>query len=192
MDTFRWVAVGLSMILGLGVTRLLTSAVTVFRSRHHVDIHWIPFVWAASIFVLQVQFWWAVIELAQLVDVWTLPAFLLLLSIPLLLFAAAAMVLPLNELDEGENLLLEFYRDGRWGLLCLAAYAALAAIIDYYLFDVWEPTSADLYLAGELILPLAFLLTPRHQRWGAAMTVAYFALILWSSWELSPKAYGPG
>jgi len=191
MDTFRWVAVGLSMILGLGVTRLLTSAVTVFRSRHHAEIHWIPFVWAASIFVLQVQFWWAVIELAQLIEVWTLTGFLLLLSIPLLLFAAAAMILPLKELGAGESLLSEFHRDGRWGLSCLAAYAALAAIIDFYLFDVWDPTSADLYLAGEFVLPLAFLLTPRHRRWGATMTIGYLALVLWSSWELSPKAYGP-
>jgi hypothetical protein len=48
MDTFRWVAVGLSMILGLGVTRLLTSAVSVIRSRHHAEVHWMPLVWAAS------------------------------------------------------------------------------------------------------------------------------------------------
>jgi hypothetical protein len=191
MDTFRWVAVGLSMILGLGVTRLLTSAVSVIRSRHHAEVHWMPLVWATSIFVLQLQFWWGVIELAQTVEVWTLEAFLLLLAIPLLLFVAAAMVLPIRELDRGESLLAEFTRDGRWGLACLAAYALLAAIADYVLFDLWEPTGADLLLAIEFVLPLVVLVIPRHPKLAGTMTVSYLLLVTWSSWTLSPRAYGP-
>jgi len=33
LDTFRWIATVFSMILGLGVARLLTGAVAVFRAR---------------------------------------------------------------------------------------------------------------------------------------------------------------
>ena len=190
MDTFRWVAVALSMILGLGVTRLLTSAVIVFRSRHQAKLHWIPPVWAASIFVLQIQFWWAVIELAELIQVWTLHAFLLLLAMPLVLFAAAATVLPMKELGPGENLLYEFRRDGRWGLSCLAAYAVLAMMVNYVLFEVWIVSVTDLYLAAELTLPLLYLVTPMRRKWGGGITVAYLLLVLWTSWLFSPKAYG--
>jgi hypothetical protein len=36
------------MILGLGITRLLSSVVEVFRSRHRAELDWVPFVWSRS------------------------------------------------------------------------------------------------------------------------------------------------
>ena len=70
MDSFRWIAVALSMILGLGVTRLLSAFVAVFRSRKHSKLDWIPLAWAGCIFLWQLQFWWAIIELPGLIRVW--------------------------------------------------------------------------------------------------------------------------
>jgi len=50
MDSFRWVAVVLSIILGLGVTRLLSSAVEVFRSRNQAHLDWVPLAWEGNDF----------------------------------------------------------------------------------------------------------------------------------------------
>jgi hypothetical protein len=93
MDSFRWIAVVLSMILGLGVTRLLSSAVEVFRSRHQAKMDWVPFVWAGCIFIWQLQFWWGIIELPSLVKAWSVGSFLVLVSLTLLLFVSAGLVL---------------------------------------------------------------------------------------------------
>jgi hypothetical protein len=188
LDSFRWIAVTLAMVLGLGVTRVLSGVVAVFKSRSHAELDWIPLIWAASIFVLQIQFWWAVIELPTLVETWTLNAFLLLLAIPLVLFLAAALVLPSGELDPGESLRDQFGRDGRWGLICLSAYAVLAFAVDIALFDFSMIEPMDAALAMEFVLPLVFLRS-RPRRLRAAVTVVYLLIVLVSSWYASPKFY---
>lgn len=188
MDSFRWLSVAFSMILGLGVTRVLSGTILVFRSRHRALLDWIPLVWAGAIFVLQLQFWWALIELAGVDRVWTRGEFLALVAIPLLLFAAAALVLPHDELEAGERLRDVFERDGRFGLLCLSGYAALAAFVDWKLFGLRGFSSADAYLAGEFVLPILCLFS-RSRRFEAGTSLAYLALVFWSSWRLSPAAY---
>ncbi len=187
-ETFRYLAVSFSMILGLGVTRVLSGLVRAFRARRQVELDWIPFAWAAATFVLQIQFWWAVIELPSLIEHWTLATFLLLLSIPLVLFAAAAMILPLGELAPGENLMSTFTEDGRWGLVFLSAYAAIAFVIDVFLFDTTIASAATLYVGLEFVLPILFLFISRRPA-QSVLTGAYVLVILWSSWTLSPKLY---
>ena len=188
MDAFRWIAVSLAMILGLGVTRVLSASIAAFRSRTHATLDWIPLVWAAAIFVLQIQFWWAAIELPNLIHTWTLASFLTLMGIPLALFVAAAMVLPPIELEPGASLRALFERDGRWALLSLCVYALLALAIDLQLFHTQPWSYATAFLTAEAVVPLAFLLTS-SRRLKALTTLAYFVLVLAASWYLSPKSY---
>ncbi|MBK7949862.1 MAG: hypothetical protein IPK00_14195 [Deltaproteobacteria bacterium] len=188
MDTFRWISVAFSMILGLGVTRILSGAILVFRSRRRATLDWIPLAWAFSTFVLQLQFWWAVIELARVERVWTLFDFLTMIAVPLLLFAAAALVLPAEELEAGERLDDEFQHDGRFGVLCLSAYAAVALFADWRIFGAGLVSAPTAVLAAEILLPLVFVV---HSGRGArAMATAlYVLLVLSSSLFLSPRAY---
>ena len=120
MNTFRWISVALSLILGFGVTRLLSAGVAMFRSRTVAKLDWIPLVWAACIFFWQIQFWWAVIELPLLITTWDIREFMMLLGLALLMFLSAALVLPASELSEGEKLYDSFTRDGHWALPCLS------------------------------------------------------------------------
>ncbi|MBK7644255.1 MAG: hypothetical protein IPJ19_14635 [Planctomycetes bacterium] len=188
MDSFRWISVAISMILGLGVTRILSSAIVVFRSRRRAVIDWIPLAWAFSIFVLQLQFWWAVLELARVERPWSLFEFLTMIAIPLLLFVAAALVLPADELEAGERLGDAFEQDGRFGLLSLSGYAAMALFVDRTIFETGLASATTAFLGAELLLPLVFLArTGRGVR--AISTVLYALIVLWSSWSLSPKVY---
>ena len=66
------------------------------------------------------------IECTSLVRTWTPLQFLALLGFPLVLFVAAALVLPLTELQSGDTLAASFERDGRWALLFLSVYFFLA------------------------------------------------------------------
>lgn len=188
METFRWLSVALSMLLGLGVTRALSSAILVFRSRHRAELDWLPMAWAAAIFVLQLQFWWALIELAGVERVWSLVDFLSLVSIPLLLFAAAALVLPHGELGPGERLADDFERNGRLGLAALSAYALMAWVVDCRLFAFDGLALADAQLLAEAVLPIGCLAT-RRRGIRAGVTWLYLLVVIWSSWSLSPKAY---
>jgi hypothetical protein len=68
MTPFEFILVALSFVLGLGITRLLSSTVNIFRWRNELDIDWVPLVWAAVVFLFQIQYWWAIFELSEMVE----------------------------------------------------------------------------------------------------------------------------
>ena len=100
MDEFRLMATVLSMVLGLGVTRLLLALVTVFRIRRQAPIDWLPLAWAAIIFITQLQFWWAITRLPSMGRAFTFADFIFLVSLTLMLFLAAVLLLPTRAEDE--------------------------------------------------------------------------------------------
>ncbi|MBN9022896.1 MAG: hypothetical protein J0H08_12555 [Rhizobiales bacterium] len=131
MNTFRWIAVIVAMIMGLGIARLLISTVGIFRARRRAKLDWLPLVWAATIFLQEVAFWWSLEEAASRVEVWTLPSFLMLVALVLALFMAAALILPFNELEKGESLRTFFEEDGRWALVALAVFNLAIGVLNF-------------------------------------------------------------
>ena len=81
MESFSSSATVFAIILGIGIARILSSSVAAFKSRNRAQLTWIPFVWAGCIFIWQVQYWWALVELPRLIEVWTLHSFLLLVGL---------------------------------------------------------------------------------------------------------------
>jgi hypothetical protein len=121
MTAFEFLSVALSFVLGLAVTSLLSSVLVVFKARKQVHFDWLPVAWAGAVFVLQVQYWWALFALRD-VSRWTLPIFVLLLLLALILFGAGGLILP-TSIDEAQGDLREFFRnEGRWGVLALLPY----------------------------------------------------------------------
>jgi hypothetical protein len=188
METFHWISVILSLVLGLGITRLLSSAVAVFRSRGRAQIDWVPLVWGACIFLWQLQFWWAIIELAPKINTWTPVQFLALLGLPLLLFVAAALILPSSELSTGDSLAEVFERDGRWALVFLSAYFVLATGENWYFWHVPPFTRTGFINLILAAVPLLFL-SVSSRKLRCALTVLYAVLSVLAAWAESPHAY---
>ncbi len=188
MTSFEYFSVALSFVLGLGVTRLLLGGLGVFRARRRQRIHWIPIVWAVSIFLFQIQFWWGIYELNELVKTWTHGAFATLLLAAILLFVAGALILPVSANEERESLFEYFERDGRWALLAIACYAALSIWVNWYLFQV-SPISkiaAIVWIFG--LTALAAFLT-KNRRILQTLTVGFLPITLWAYLALAPAAY---
>ncbi len=187
MDTFRWIAVVVSMILGLGVARLLTGVVAVFRARDRAALDWLPLVWAAAIFIQQIAFWWSLEDAAGRVTTWTLPTFLLLVTLVLALFLAAALVLPANDMAEGDSLRAMFEKDGRFALLALGAFNAVVILANWVIWRE-DPLSESVRLNVALtVVPVAGFLGSRRIQ--AIAAVVYIAVAIWGVIELSPAAY---
>jgi len=187
LDTFRWISVVISLLLGLGVTRLLLGAIGVFRARHRGVFDWIPILWAVAIFFQQITFWWGLEAAGSAVTNWTLPAFIMLVGLTLALFLAAALILPFDTLGEGETLRTYFERDGRFGLLGLAAFNAIAILANAAIWQeglLAESVRLNLVLT---IVPIAGFLGPRRAQTGAAL--AYTVIVVWAIVELSPFSY---
>ncbi|MCX5515310.1 hypothetical protein C3941_21715 [Kaistia algarum] len=187
MDTFRWIAVVFSMILGLGVARLLTSGAAVFRARRRAEIDWIPLVWAGFIFLQQITFWWSLEELATMMPKWTFGSFLLLVGLVLALFLAAALILPPSEIAEGESLRRYFEADGRWSLIAVAVFNGLALLINLLFWGTPVLSAATfLNLALGLLPILVFAGSRRVQMLG---TVLYVPVGLYAAAQLLPTSY---
>lgn len=58
---------------------MLSAAVSFLRARGTIGMDWIPLVWAGCIFLWQLQYGWAVIELSGLIHTWTILEFAILL-----------------------------------------------------------------------------------------------------------------
>ena len=188
ISAFRAIWVAPSIILGMGMTRLCSDAITLFRSRHNVQIDWIPLVWAACIFLWQIQYLWAIIELPTFVQKWTLFDFMILLALSLTLFVSAALVFPDTRMHAGSKLEDNFLRDGRWSLIALSAWGWTAVLADLTLFDV-HFLSVDVGLMTVIsLIPLIYLMTNKRPL-KALITGGNLALTLWTAWVLSPKSY---
>ena len=93
MDAFSYLSVLISIILGLGVTHLLSGVGRIIERRDNIEPYWPSFVWAAVLFILHVQTWWVMFGL-RAHQGWTFGAFLVVLVQPAVLYLLAVLVFP--------------------------------------------------------------------------------------------------
>ena len=166
--SFEWVQAALGIIVALGMTRLVTSIVQLHTLRRSVRIDWVPIAWAINIFFLLLQFSWVFVALREIVKDWTFGLFLCLLGFVLLLYTAAALVLPTTQAQAGDDLGAWFRSDGRWALPFLALYSLLAYFFNWYFAGASPATNPA---SGLLVIltATAFFATARGLQAGAAV-----------------------
>jgi hypothetical protein len=176
---FQWAVVVFGMILGLSVTRILTGLIASFRSRVNALPEGAAVLWAVCIFLLQLELWWALSDLRSIIKEWTFPLFLLFTSSPLLLFFAAALVLPSHELGPHESHQEIFRRNGRWALLAISAYYLESLLETLYFWHASLMTMWAVLNGVLIVLPtLAFFSAPRFHRLMASIALALTLLFV--------------
>src|SRR5262245_53617801 len=112
MDAFSYLSVLLSIVIGLGMTQVLTAAGRLIRHREQVRGDWLPLLWAVVMLVIYVQVWWAMFGLRAHRE-WNFPGFLLVLGQTATLYMMAAVVLP-EHAESGVDLRIHYERQNRW------------------------------------------------------------------------------
>jgi len=142
VDAFSYLAVLLSIVLGLGLTQLLTAGGRIIRQRASIRVHWLPILWAAILFVIYLQVWWAMYGMRFRKE-WTFLSFAVALSQTALLYLMAAVVLPEQIDDEGSDLAIYFDRHHRWffGLFLLTL---MVSVTKDAVFDKELPGTVNL------------------------------------------------
>ena len=187
MDTFRWVSIVVSTILGLGIARSLTGAVSLFQRRHSFAPHWLPIIWAGCIFAQQILFWWGLEDLASRIEHWTIGYFVLLVALVVTLFLASAIILPVDGLARDINDQHYFERDGRWALLALAAFNALAILANFLLWGERLLTAGMALNLLAVLLPIVTFAQWRIPR--MASTMAYVLTVIAGVFQMLPQKY---
>jgi hypothetical protein len=136
LDAFSYLSVLLSIVLGLGLTQLLTAIGRLIRHRDRVRFHWLPTLWAALLLLIYVQVWWAMYGLRSVRE-WTFLTFGIVLAQTATLYIMAAVVLP-EEVEESGTDLGEYFDRNHWWFFA------------FFLATLVLSVSKDLVISGEL------------------------------------------
>jgi hypothetical protein len=111
MDQFEYLSVLISIILGLGITQLLTGFGRWLEQRRSVRVYAPAIIWALVLLIIDVQTWWSMFGLRNW-ESWNFLQFALVLLQPIVLFLLAILAFPgaATEVDLRTN----FFVQRRW------------------------------------------------------------------------------
>jgi len=126
---FMHVRILLGMVIGLGLTHLLRHFARIIDQPVRQRLYWVQVLWAISMFLYLLHFWWWEFRLADSVH-WTFPVYLFVALYALLLYLLCAVIFP-ESLEGHAGHGGYFYSRRKWffGLL------GLAYVVD--LGDTW-------------------------------------------------------
>ncbi|HMV10606.1 MAG TPA: hypothetical protein PK325_16255 [Cyclobacteriaceae bacterium] len=93
MSPFEYVIVLVSIIIGLGITLVLTGIAQLIREERSVKLFGPYLIWVGLVFVMHIHEWWITYQLKATVA-WKLPTFLFIILYPILLFILANLLFP--------------------------------------------------------------------------------------------------
>lgn len=176
MGTFDYLSVLLSIVVGLGLSRILTSFGELVLGRERVRFYWVPLLTVGVVFLAHVEFWWSSFGFRHLPE-WNFFSFLLLLLASIALYLLSVLVLPDPSGEDAVDLHAYFFRNHRWFFSTAAIYLLLNVSFD--LFVSREPFlhPVRLFQAVFISLILTAAVT-RNERFHQAVAVLMFTLFL--------------
>lgn len=125
MDSFSYLSVLLSVIIGLAVTQVLQGVRALMLARESARLYAPSLIWAGLVLLIAVQMWWSSFGLRDHQD-WTFGLYGLILLQTALFYLAAGLVLPDLSPDR-IDLEADYHRNRRWffGLLAGAAVTSI-------------------------------------------------------------------
>lgn len=174
MDTFNYLSVFVSIILGLGVTQLLSSFADWLEHRNTVSAHGPSLAWAGTLLLLHIQTWWTLFGLRH-IEHWQFLQFFLLLLQPILLYLLAALALPRASVHP--DLQSAFHGNRRWFFALLIALLGVSLLKDLLITGSLPQLSNLLFHAGAGVTAMAGI-TVRHERFHQLLAYGTVLVIL--------------
>ncbi|MBT8063102.1 MAG: hypothetical protein HKO64_12260 [Xanthomonadales bacterium] len=147
---FEYLTVLISVVVGLAVTSFLTNVSRIIHVRGEVTISWVQLLWAVTILIWTIAFWWFTFVLAEQKG-WTFPLFVFLLVYSTLLFFLMALLFP-EGTPPDHDYRKQFMRNRVW------FFAVLLFFLCVDLFDYIVKLEKDVSIVG--VLPYAAFVVP--------------------------------
>jgi hypothetical protein len=130
MDPFSYLSVLISIILALGMTRVLAGIGEMLQAGSRRRIYWVHTVWVFNVFIYLVIAWW-VFYRWRAEQHWTFFLFVFVLISPTILYLAALLLFPPEgtERKSSEDYRAHFYANHR-GFFILFALFVPVDIVD--------------------------------------------------------------
>ncbi len=112
MDPFAYLSVLTSIVLALGIARILTGLGRLLQARGRVTLYSVHLIWTLNVFLYQVLNWWILYRWHSQGQ-WTFFLFLFVLLSPTLVYLLSVLLFP-DPLEDGADLQRYFYANRRW------------------------------------------------------------------------------
>lgn len=109
---FDYLAILISVILGLALTHLLFGVSRLIQLRHGVRIYWVQLLWTFNVILYVLALWWGMFWWKHL-QVWTIQEFFFLTFYTIVVFLLASILFP-HECHEGLDCEAHFFRNKNW------------------------------------------------------------------------------
>lgn len=97
-DIFPHIRIVMGMVIGLGVTRLLSGVARIIQHPGQYRLYPVHLAWVGSVLLMLVHFWWWEFGLFA-IESWTFGRYLFLIFYAITLFLLAALLFPDSMLD---------------------------------------------------------------------------------------------
>jgi hypothetical protein len=137
MTPFEYITVLISIILGLGITQIISGIADLIHNSSRVRIYWPHLLLILLVFFLHVQEWWAIYDL-KTHGAWRLPVFLFVSLYPINLFILARILFPTGITESVIDLKKFYYENFRKFYFFILLLAAVSAIENIFVhgFDI--------------------------------------------------------
>ncbi len=186
ISAFEYVTVFISIILGLGVTQILTGIADLIHQNNRVKLYWPHVIWIFLVLVLHVQEWWVTFELRSF-EKWRLPLFLFILLYPVVLFILARLLFPFG-FNEGGIDLKKFYYENYRKIFLFGAMLAFLSILDTLFIRDFDAKGLTAQTAVLILLSLMAILKNSRPWLHKGLSIFLFCLLLlsiaiqWDKW----------
>ena len=177
MQAFDYLSVLVSIILGLGITQLLSGFGTWLEQRRAFRAYGPAMAWAGFLLLVHVQTWWSMFGMRDFAS-WNFLQFTMVLGQPIILYLLAVIVLPgpnAPQNDPREN----FRMQRRWFFGLLIALVAFSVLKDVSRLELPDPLNLGFHaLFATIALVGALRESERVQRFIAFFSFAAFAIYI--------------
>ena len=135
MDSFEYIMVLVSIVIGLGITHILSSiGSAIHRIRGHgahIRLDPVYLCWVGTMFIWLTTFWWWEFKFSKLDIEWTVYLYLFIIGYAVCLYLASVVLIPSRM--EGVDDSYEYFFKGRKWFFSLLTLAVLIDVVDTYL-----------------------------------------------------------
>lgn len=185
---FPFISVMFAVIMGMGVVYILIAIASIVRGYRQIfKPYWLHVAWIIFLLLLHFHVWWGLWDFQQITS-WNYFTYLLLLSGPVLLFVAVAIIIPESQ-QSGNIDLQQFYFQSNSKFFLTLAFTVIWGLSLYPVFyGILDPVFEWLLLFLVIMIVLSFIKKPIfHVILSITAWALFFIWILSYGFSLSNK-----
>lgn len=178
MNPFEYIALLTSIVIALGITRVLTGVGKILQLRGHVRVYWVHTLWAGNVFLWLLLNWW-ILYRWRTYENWTFFLYLFVLLSPVIAFLLSVLLLP-EPLEPGTDLKRVYFENHRWFFALAALLPPIDAMDTLLKGPAHFAAQGPLYIVTIVLLFLLCVIAAitKRERYHAFFSVFFLLYIL--------------